>query len=251
MIMTRSSSMIKAWSMSRLDVFESCPYRAKLQYVDRIPQPELVPPEGKDEHPLVRGIRVHDAGESFVTKDINLIKELEAFSDDFYHARDRYRERPGRCVVEEDWAFDRDWAKTGWRSETTWGRLKLDLGLVSDDEKSMRVVDYKTGKKYPAKHVQQGQLYALVSFLRYPKLEKVTTEFWYLDQPCKTPEKNKLLNEYSRIKCMMLKDMFDMRATAMTTATDFYPKTSSFTCRWCPYGDNGNKHCEYRFSYDQ
>ena len=44
--------MIKAWSMSRLDVYESCPLRAKYQYVDRIPQNPLVIPEGKDEHPL-------------------------------------------------------------------------------------------------------------------------------------------------------------------------------------------------------
>lgn len=237
--------------MSRLDVFESCPYRAKLQYIDRIPEPERTPPPGKDEHPLDRGIRVHDAAEKFVTDNINLIDELDYFSDDFHAARTRYRERPGRCVVEEDWAFDQGWNKTGWSSSDAWGRLKLDLGLVSDSGRQMRVVDYKTGKKYPAKHVQQGQLYALVSFLRFPKLEEVTTEFWYVDQPCKTPEKNKLVNSYSRIKAMILKDMFDMRARAMTEATAFPPKTSSFTCRWCPYGANGNAHCDYRFEYDQ
>lgn len=245
-----SSTPIKAWSMSRLDVFESCPYRAKLQYIDKVPQPELVPPPGKDEHPLHRGLRVHDAGEAYVTRDVNLIPELEYFRDDFDHARARFREKPGCCVVEEEWAFTQDWDKTGWNSDNAWGRLKLDLGLRSDCGKSMRVVDYKTGKKYPAKHVQQGQLYALVSFLRYPELEKVTTEFWYLDQPCKTREKNYLKNEYSRIKAMILKDSFHDRATAMTTATTFPPKTSSFTCRWCPYGANGNEACDYRFEYD-
>lgn len=248
--MTHSSEQIKAWSMSRLDVFESCPYRAKLAYIDRLPEPPRVPPEGKDEHPLDRGIRVHDAGEAYVTRDVNLIPELEYFADDFSSARARFRERPGRCVVEEEWAFTQDWDKTGWRSDDAWGRLKLDLGLRSDCGKSMRVIDYKTGKKYPAKHVQQGQLYALVSFLRYPDLEEVTTEFWYLDQPCKTPDKNKLTNKYSRIKALMLKDSFDLRAKTMTEATVFPPKTSSFTCRWCPYGDNGTKACEYRFSYE-
>lgn len=248
--MTDSSSRIKAWSMSRLDVFEGCPYRAKLAYVDRIPEPDRVPPEGKDEHPLDRGVRVHDAAEAFVTRDVNLIEELEAFNDDFLSAKAQYVERPGSCVVEEEWAFDADWRKTGWNSDTAWGRLKLDLGLRSEDGKSMRVIDYKTGKKYPAKHVQQGQLYALVSFLRHPELEEVTTEFWYLDQPCKTPDKNKLVNKYSRMKAMILKDSFDQRAKAMTEATSFPPKTSSFTCRWCPYGDNGNKHCDYRFSYE-
>lgn len=249
--MTESSETINAWSMSRLDVFESCAYRAKLEYIDKIPKPDLVPPEGREEHPLVRGLRIHNAAEAFVTRDINLIPELEYFGDDLRTARARYRDRPGRCVVEEDWAFTQDWNKTGWNSDDAWGRLKLDLGLLSDCGKEMRIIDYKTGKKYPAKHVQQGQLYAIVSFLRYPELEKVTTEFWYLDQPCKTADKNKLVNEYSRVKALILKDGFDARARALTTCTNFTPKTSVFTCRWCPYGDSGNAACEYRYSQEQ
>ena len=235
--------MIKAWSMSRLDVFETCPYRAKLQYIDKIPQKEREVPEGKDEHPLDRGIRVHDAAEKFVKEDILLIEELKLFENDFLAARELYRTTPHNCIVEEDWAFDDAWQKTGWNSDDCWGRLKLDLGVIDDDY--MDIVDYKTGKKYAPKHIQQGQLYAIVSFLRFPQLKNVNTKFWYVDSG------DTLEQSYNRLQGLVLKDGFDNRARALTTATQFPAKSSAYACRFCPYGEgrDGNKHCEYRYSY--
>lgn len=237
-------SMIKAWSMSRLDVFESCPYRAELQYIQKIPQNPLVVPEGKDEHPMLRGLRVHDAAEAFVKEDVLLIDELKSFETDLVAARELYRTTPHNCIVEEDWAFNDNWEKTGWRSDDCWGRLKLDFGVIDDDY--MDIVDYKTGKKYAPKHIQQGQLYAIVSFLRFPQLQNITTKFWYVDSG------DTLEATYTRLQGRVLKDGFDNRARAMTTATEFPAKPSAYACRFCPYGEgkDGNKHCEYRYSYD-
>jgi hypothetical protein len=236
--------MIKAWSMSRLDVYESCPYRAYLQYVLRIPQNDLVIPPGKSEHPLTRGLRVHTAAEEFVTKDINLIDELQSFSSAFDLQRTKYRESPELCCIEQDWAITSDWTPTGWFSEDAWGRMKLDYGEVQGD--TMLIVDYKTGKKYPPKHVQQGQLYALVSGLRYPDIKKFKVEFWYTDSG------DMLEQSYSKLQTLMFKEMFDLRARTMTTATEFKPHPSGYACRFCPYGEgrDGNKHCDYRYSFD-
>jgi len=171
--------MITSWSNTRLDVFESCPLRAKYQYLDKIPQKPREIPEGKDEHPLDRGIRVHEAAEAFVKKDVLLIDELKSFEHELHEARDFFRTRPQDCIVEDNWAFDTNWNKTGWYSNDVWGRLKLDFGLIDDDY--MDIIDYKTGKKYAPKHVQQGQLYAIVSFLRFPQLQTVKSSFWYVD----------------------------------------------------------------------
>jgi hypothetical protein len=236
--------MIKAWSMSRLDVYETCPYRAYLQYVERIPTPELVPPPDKTEHPLTRGLRVHTAAEEYVTQDINLIPELQSFSADFDLQRASYRFAPELCIIEQEWAFDDDWRATGWFSDDTWGRLKLDYGEVKGDE--IDIVDYKTGKKYPPKHIQQGQLYALVAGLRYPDVKKFNVAFWYTDSG------DTLTQSYSKVQTLMFKEMFDMRARTMTTATEFRPHSSAYACRFCPYGEgrDGNKHCEYRYSFD-
>ena len=240
--------MIKAWSMSRLDTYETCPYRAYLQYVERVPTPELVPPPGKQEHPLVRGIRIHTAAEMFVTKDILLIDELQNFHDAFHLQRASFRATPHHCIVEEEWALDTDWRKTGWFSDTAWGRMKLDYGEVRDTE--MDIVDYKTGKKYAPKHTQQGQLYALVASLRFPEVEKFNVAFWYLDDP--NPETNTLTRSYSRLQVSMFKEDFDRRANTMTGATEFKPHSSAYACRFCPYGEgyDGNSHCPSRYSFD-
>jgi hypothetical protein len=236
--------MIPAWSWSRLEVYESCPYRAYLQYVEKIPTPPLVPPEGKEEHPLTRGVRVHQAAEDFVTRDILLIDELKLFEKQFEQQRVQYQEKPQACIVEAEWAINQEWQPTGWRSKDTWGRMKLDWGYVDGPE--MTIVDYKTGKKYATKHVQQGQLYALAARAFFPDVERFNVAFWYLDQ------EDTLEQSYSQIQVDVLRDSFDRRAKTMTLATKFKPYPSAWACRFCPYGEgkDGNKHCEYRYSYD-
>jgi len=240
--------MIKAWSNSRLDTFETCPYRAYLQYIERVPTRELVPPPGKEEHPLIRGIRVHEAAENFVTKDILLIDELQNFNHAFHLQRASYRRVPEYCVVEQEWGIDENWKPTGWFSDTAWGRMKLDYGEIRDTE--MDIVDYKTGKKYAPKHTQQAQLYALVASIRYPEVETFHTAFWYLDDP--NPKTNTLKRSYSKLQVQMFKEDFDRRARTMTGATEFEPHTSAYACRFCPYGEghDGNSHCQFRYSFD-
>ena len=235
--------MIKAWSMSRLDVFESCPYRAFLQFVEKIPGPELVAPEGKDEHPLARGTRLHSLAEQFIKDKIIFPEELCRFTEDFSTVRSCFVDTPDRCFVEEEWAITDTWNTTGWFAEDAWGRMKLDYAQLLDDT-SMLVVDFKTGKKYPPKHIQQGQLYALVASIRQPQVENFNVEFWYLDSG------DKLQQNYTRTQVLVFQDDFDRRARTMTTATEFPPKSSAWNCRFCPYGEgkDGNKYCDYRYS---
>lgn len=235
---------IKAWSLSRLEVFETCPYRAELEYVQKAEKPPLVPPDGKEEHPLVRGRRVHNLAEDYVTKDTELFPELEHFAGDFAVLRNTFRSDPTSVAVEQDWAITSEWQRTGWFSSDAWGRLKLDVAVKSGSY--LRVIDHKTGRKYGTKHVSQGQLYGLVGALRDSEIETVSTEFWYLD----TGESD--IRQYSRIKLLAFKDSFDQRARTMTTATQFPPRPSSWACRFCPYSDseNGNGYCQHSFPFD-
>lgn len=235
--------MISQWSHSRLEMYETCPRRVYLQYVDKIPTPELVPPPGKEEHPLTRGSRVHDAAERFIKEDVLLIEELAAFKRQFEEAREQYRTKPDTCIVENDWAITDTWTPTGWNCKDTWGRMKLDLGLIND--KHMRIIDYKTGKKYALKHKQQGQLYGICAALRFPEIESFTVEFWYLDQD------DVMETEYSRFQLLMFQDDFDRRARSMISDTEFAARPSAYACKFCPYGEgrDGNKYCEFRYSF--
>ena len=225
---------IPTWSYSRLTVFEQCPLRAKLAYIDRIPEPERPLPPGKTEHANDRGTRIHDAAEMFVKGNIELIPELAKFEEEFLHLRKLFR--AGKVSLEGEWALDIDWLPTAWSSNKTWGRMKLDA-MVRLSRTEAVVIDYKSGKKWgnEIKHAEQGQLYQLNTFLRYPELQTIHVEFWYTD----LDDITKIT--YSKTQGLKFFQNFNRRAMEMTNCEDFSAKPNMFNCKWCPYKGT---HCE-------
>lgn len=229
-------TQLSTWSYSRLVDFEQCPYRAKLKYIDKIPEPVRPLPPGKTEHANDRGTRIHTAAELFVQKPIELIPELGSFSEEMHRLRQLYK--LGKVSLEGEWGFDRDWMPSAYMGSNTWLRVKLDA-FVQLTPKAGVVIDYKTGRKFgnEIKHGEQGQLYVLSSFLRYPQVDEITVEFWYTDQNDMTQM------TYKRSQGMRLLAGFERRGNAVTNATDFPAKPSIFNCKWCPFGPSGTGHC--------
>lgn len=228
--------MISAWSHSRLAVFEQCKFRAKLQFVDRIPEPVRPLPPGKLEHANDRGTRVHEAGELFVRGGVELIPELEAFRPEFIRLRELFKE--GKVGLEGEWGYDSDWMPISWKDPDIWARIKLDA-FVRLSKTHGVVIDYKTGKKFgnEVKHAEQCQLYQLAAFLRYPDLEIIDIELWYTDQ-------NELTHmRYTRAQGMRFLKNFTERGLALTTEIDFPANPNIFSCQWCPFGPDGTGHC--------
>lgn len=131
--------------------------------------------------------------------------------------------------------------KQCWLWVPTWLRLKLDA-LVFLHATHAVAIDYKTGRKFgnEAKHAEQLYLYQLVTFLRYPKLEKVTTELWYLDQGFE----HTTSQTFTRAQGLRFRPAFDKRGTALTTCTEFPPNPSVHACRWCQYGSWNGGQCQ-------
>lgn len=231
--------MLKTWSYTRLSVFEECPFRAELAYVQKVPEPQRPLPRGKSEHANDRGSRIHEVCEHYVIgKSDVTTPEMDHFLKDFNELRDAKQE--GRVFCEEEWGFDKDWTPTEtWNDSNTWARIKLDAVLINPDERSAVVIDYKTGKKFgnEFKHGQQCQLYAIAAFIRFPNISVVRTELWYLDQKVKT------IVFYRREDIGRLMANFTKRAIALTECTEFFPKPSLHACKWCPYGAKGTGHC--------
>ena len=119
-----------------------------------------------------------------------------------------------------------------------WLRMKLDA-LVMHDESTATVIDFKTGRKYgnEVKHAEQLQLYQLATFMRYPTLQTVFAELWYLDQDEITSQK------FSRAMGLRFRDKFTKRGDALTSCEDFPANPNQFTCRWCMYGPWGSNDC--------
>ena len=223
--------MIASWSFSRLLDFEACQYRAYLKYDLRIPEPERPLPPGKTEHANDRGTRIHTLAEDYVAGRLETLPpELAAFTPELAHARALFQD--GRVSLEGQWGMDQDWTPCAWSA--AWQRCKLDA-IVRTGPHTAVVIDYKTGRKFgnEIKHGQQLQLYTVNTFLRFPDIEQVTGELWYLDQDEITAM------TFTRKQGLRLKGNFDQRGHAVTDCTEFAPNPNAHSCRWCMYGPAG------------
>jgi hypothetical protein len=231
---------IAAWSFSRLKDHEKCPLKAYLKYVEKKPTDHM------DRTAADRGTQIHLEAELFVKGEGPFTENLDKFTDYFDILREEFD--AGTVELEEDWAFTSDWEVTGWFDKDAWCRMKLDNCRHRDYEDGELVsaisTDYKTGKKYgnEVSHGQQGQIYAIGTFMRYPTLETIDVEFIYLDLgPKQTTRRT-----YTRAKAMKLFPSWNKRAKAMTEATDFPPKPNKITCMWCEFGpQHGDGSCEW------
>ncbi len=228
--------MINSWSHSKLTDFDKCKRMFWLKHDQRIPEPERPLPPGKTEHANERGTRVHDNCEGYVRGEHDaLAPEAEKhFGIQLDLMRALYAD--GLVSLEGEWGMDSDWETTAWKG--AWLRLKLDA-MVMVDKTHAIVIDYKTGRKFSneVKHAEQLQLYQLVTFLRYPFLEKVTAELWYLDQ-------NEVTSfTYTRAQGLRFKDGFNRRGIAALSQIAYPPNPNIHSCKWCPY--KNTEHCEH------
>ena len=223
--------LIPAWSHSTLKTFESCAYRSYIAKVKRIQ--EDFGPAAK------RGSAIHKLAEDYVRG------QLPEFPSDLKKFKSKYEElrklfTATKVEVEGDWGFTIDWEPCAWMAPDVWARIKLDA-IVHETDTSALVIDYKTGKMFgnEISHSQQALTYAIGSFFRYPKLEHVQTELWYLDHGETT------LQAYTRDQAMVFMPKLLERAIEMTTATTFPPNPSTYNCRWCSYKQGEDPHCQH------
>lgn len=252
---------INAWSYSRLQVGEACGYRARLAYIDKVPEPTRAVLPAAQEYPDERGARIHTAAERFVLSDTStLAPELaKHFAPEFHKLRALHT--MGVVTCEQSWEYDDAWrplAPLGafpsgsWSPEFAtrffkiWVRIKLDASVFLSPTEAV-FIDYKTGRRFgnEVKHGEQMQLYQLGAFLKYPTLQRATTELWYLDQ------NERAAQTFTRAQGLRFLRGFNARGIAFTSMSDFTPQPNQHNCRWCPYktgalrqGVNGTGHCD-------
>lgn len=222
-------------SHSRLALFEQCKFRVYLKHGLKIPEPVRPLPPGKLEHANDRGSRLHDNAELFTRGKSKLSPELSKHFLNEFEALQRHF-KAGMAILEDEWAMDREWEPCDWKAINAFLRLKIDALVFLSDTEAV-VIDYKTGRRQgnEIKHAEQVQLYQLVTFLRYPKIEKITVELWY-------PDIDDLFSqEYTRDQGLRFKKKFNDRLTELTTYQfTGDPKVEAnptiYTCKWCPYG---------------
>ena len=238
-----NKSNIKAGSFSRLSVFQECPRRAELAYIQKIPEADrgpgpLTAPDGSKEWHNDRGSRIHDLAEKYVQgEDMPFPNELRKFKKEIDHLRSIYK--TGKVITEEMWCYTNEWmpcAANDW--DNIYFRMVTDI-TVFNSKSNATVIDYKTGRKFgnEVKHGQQAQLYQLGAFLRYPDLEEITTEIWYIDQD------EIATMEFTRNQGMRFFKHWSNRMKAMVNETEFKPTPNMNSCRWCPYKPSKSGDC--------
>ncbi len=229
--------MANSWSFSKLGDFQKCKKYFWLKHEQKVQEPERELRPGQTEHANDRGSRVHDSCEQYVRGNID---ELAPEADKHFGThidllRTLYAE--GMVSLEGEWGMDENWETVEWNK--AWLRLKLDA-LVHLSPTEAIVIDYKTGSKWgnEVKHAQQLQLYALVTFLRFPMLETVQADLWYLD-------KNETTSQvFERTQALRFKRSFDKQGRDIVSCTQWPANPNKFSCQWCLYGPEHSGHCD-------
>ena len=232
---------ITSWSYSKLTDFERCKFACWLKHDQKVPEPERPLPAGKTEHANDRGTRIHDNCEGYVRGDHDaLCPEAEKhFGVHLDLLRHQYS--LGMVSLEGEWGMDSDWNIAEWKG--AWLRLKLDAMLTVDKTHAI-IIDYKSGRKFgnEIKHSEQVKLYAITAFHRFPDLNHITTQLWYIDQP---PGSNLMSMDFEREKCLkQFFKGFDHRGRSLVDNTKWPANPNKFSCQWCLYGPNHSGHCQ-------
>ena len=242
--------MIKSWSPSKLDKYESCPLKCKLETIDKlcplcfkgkikggfdtpavcsggcnqtIPQPAV----------FERGTRINGLLDAYVKgerrtihKDtINATKWLKAF-------RDAYKKKKLKLQVQI--TFTKEWRITSWEDWTgAWLRVSLDL-LYMPKADAWEVIDWKTGKfsTYATnKYIDQLSIYSLAVLTAFPDVKEATSSLVFVDagQSVNVPEGYLLRAHVEKEKARWAK-----RVIPMMSDTNFKPRPAKH-CDWCPY----------------
>lgn len=213
----KKKSPVKSWSLSALQMYESCPACYKANRIDKI--------KGGPASPAMeRGIAIHAKGEHYLTGDIpNVPKEYDDFKVELRNLRNH------GALPEKQAAFTKDWKPTGWTSRDAWLRLVVDAEVETED--SLLLIDFKTGRIYADKHEDQANLYA-TSYLQQDVHEEIDVEFWYLDQ-------NGTVKDYRYLKdsTSMYREYWEDRVAPLFAETKWPTTPSKFACRYCVIKD--------------
>lgn len=237
----RQPKQFASWSFSRYSSYKQCPLKARLQHLDKVPEPKSPA--------LVNGAEVHELSEKYLKGLIKTLPPaLALFREKFSELRKLYK--AGKNIgVEQTWAFTRDWRITRWDDWTgCWLRVKTDVTYVERDLVTVNVVDWKTGKfraDQAVEYEEQLDLYALGALLVHDQATAVVPRLVYLDAGVEHPEEPR---RYTRGDLPRLKKAWEKRVRPMMNDTVFAPRPNDRCC-WCFYRASnksmGGGQCRY------
>jgi RecB family exonuclease len=213
---------ITAWSYSRYGLYEQCPFKAKLLYIDKFKEP--------GSPALDKGVAVHSEIERYLKlKDEPLPQSAIKLCADYEELKAK------KPYVELEVAFNEKWEPVDWFAKDAWARIKIDA-LIKDGDYCL-VIDHKTGRVRDS-YEPQLELYALTGLLMFPTVNTVDTALYFVDAGRKYEGQR-----YTRDDLELLKTRWTERVRPMLTDTTF-PATPNQYCKSCVFRKSNGGVCE-------
>lgn len=218
-----------AWSYSNWEVYDRCPF----QYHGRkvLKQPEPVSDS------LQAGRDFHTQIAHFITLPDAPVPERPVH-DRIKPIVLQLRDTEDK-VVEQQWAFTRQWKPTGWfakQPKAAWLRVILDVGVVYPDKTAI-VGDWKTGRRYDSND-DQMELFALAIFAHSPWVEEADTRLWYVDGG------EEICKGFKITEAPALAAKWEERAERMLADREFVAKPND-KCKFCIRARSGGGDCKF------
>lgn len=226
-----------SWSFSRYSDYKACPLKFKLKHLTKIAEPKS--------DAMQKGVDAHEDAEKYVKGIIpKLPPVLVGLKSEFDAMRKMYKAKKWPMIVEDNWAFDKDWEESTWNDWVNcWVRIKLDAAHYIS-RNVMFVTDWKTGKPSEYKnteYMEQMELYALAAMLMSAQEDvEVHVRLGYVETGDMIIPRDAAGNEivYTRAMLSTLTKTWNQRVKPMMSDTTFAPRANS-TCKWCFYGQAG------------
>lgn len=210
-----------AWSYTKLKNFDTCPLR---HY-----EVDILKNYTEESEQLIWGGQVHEA----LANACSGKAPLPATMKDYQKWVDEMVSGPGELFVEQKYAITRKFEKAAYFGHNVWYRGICDVLRIDGPVALAR--DWKTGA---IKHNSvQLMLMAQCIFVHYPEVQKIKTEFVWLQDDCVTPElwsRDTIYREW-----VSLLPQVDVMEQASKTK-NYPPKPSGLCRKWCPV-----KTCEH------
>jgi CRISPR/Cas system-associated exonuclease Cas4 (RecB family) len=203
-------------SYSRMSTFENCQLQFEYLYVNK----SVSDPGNEHTH---YGTRVHESLELYGKErdDKHITRETVKFKP----LVDRILSANGDKYFEYQMAIDANREPCDWFSPTVWVRSIADVLVV--DGKTAYCVDWKSGK--PRDNPTQLQMFACMTMLHFPEVEKVKTSFIWLNHDSVSE------GTYYRKNFDLIWSGLESRFSKIQEAVElgvFKPKPSRL-CKWC------------------
>ena len=220
---------VQAWSYSRWSDYDQCPSKFMYKHLMKLPDPGNAA--------MARGNAIHKLAEDFVKgKTKKLPPELAGVKDQIAHMRDN------NAIAEQMWGFKNSWdwiGRSGWFGDDVWFRAKADVVVTYDDD-TLLLVDWKTGKKYLSNE-DQVRLFALAGFKRFPNVTEVDTRLFYTDSPA---DDNEIQFTYTLADAKLIQKDWDKKVTPMFKDRKFAPKPNQW-CSRCAFSKGNGGPCRF------